>query len=70
MFRHIFNFVLSTVAVLGFPGVIVWMFIVATDMPDVIYSYSSKQCVKVVYPDGKEGDCSKLPKKFHHIWGQ
>ena len=66
----ILNFVLSTVAVMGFPAVIVWMFIQATDTPDVIFSYSSKQCVRVDYPDGTHGDCSKLPKKFNHIWGE
>ena len=64
------NFVLSTVAVLGFPAVVVWMFIQATDTPDVIFSYSSKQCVRVDYPDGTHGDCSKLPKKFNFIWGR
>ena len=66
----VINFVLSTVAVLGFPAVIVWMFVQATDTPDVIFSYSSKQCVRVDYPDGTHGDCSKLPKKFNHIWGE
>lgn len=66
----IINFVLSTVAVMGFPAVIVWMFIQATDTPDVIFSYSSKQCVRVDYPDGTHGDCSKLPRKFNHIWGE
>jgi hypothetical protein len=66
----IINFLLSTVAVLGFPAVIVWMFIQATDTPDVIFSYSSKQCVRVDYPDGTHGDCSKLPEKFNHIWGE
>lgn len=66
----VINFVLSTVAVLGFPAVVVWMFIQATDTPDVIFSYSSKQCVRVDYPDGSHGDCSKLPKKFNHVWGR
>lgn len=66
----VINFVLSAVAVLGFPAVIVWMFIQATDTPDVIFSYSSKQCVRVDYPDGSHGDCSKLPKKFNFIWGE
>lgn len=66
----VINFVLSTVAVLGFPAVIVWMFIQATDTPDVIFSYSSKECVRVDYPDGTHGDCSKLPKKFNFIWGR
>lgn len=64
------NFVLSTVAVLGFPAVIVWMFIQATDTPDVIFSYSSKECVRVDYPDGTHGDCSKLPRKFNFVWGK
>lgn len=66
----VINFVLSAVAVLGFPAVIVWMFIQATDTPDVIFSYSSKQCVRVDYPDGTHGDCSKLPKRFNFIWGK
>jgi hypothetical protein len=66
----VLNFVLSTVAVLGFPAVVVWMFIQATDTPDVIFSYSSKECVRVDYPDGTHGDCSKLPKKFNFIWGE
>lgn len=66
----VINFVLSTVAVLGFPAVIVWMFVQATDTPDVIFSYSSKECVRVDYPDGSHGDCSKLPKKFNFIWGR
>lgn len=66
----VINFVLSTVAVLGFPAVIVWMFVQATDTPDVIFSYSSKQCVRVDYPDGTHGDCSKLPKRFNFIWGR
>lgn len=66
----VINFVLSTAAVLGFPAVIVWMFIQATDTPDVIFSYSSKQCVRVDYPDGTHGDCSRLPKKFNFIWGE
>lgn len=66
----VINFVLSAVAVLGFPAVIVWMFIQATDTPDVIFSYSSKQCVRVDYPDGTHGDCSKLPRKFNFVWGR
>lgn len=66
----IINFVLSTVAVLGFPAVIVWMFIQATDTPDVIFSYSSKECVRVDYPDGSHGDCSNLPRKFNFVWGR
>lgn len=35
-----------------------------------VFSYSSKECVRVDYPDGTHGDCSKLPKKFNFIWGR
>lgn len=64
------NFILSVVAVCGIPAVLLYAFIVATDMPDVIFSYSSKQCIKVIYPDGTEGSCDKLPRKFNHVWGR
>lgn len=38
--------------------------------PTVIYSYSTKQCVKVVYPDGTETSCKHLPEKYERIWGK
>ena len=68
--RTVFNFVLTLIARLFVPAVFIWMFIVATDTPDVIFSYSSKECVRVDYPDGTHGDCSNLPKKFNFIWGK
>ena len=64
------NFVLTVVALTAFPAVMIYAFIQATNTPDVIFSYSTKKCVRVDYPDGTHGDCSKLPKKFNHIWGQ
>lgn len=42
----------------------------ASGQPDVIFSYSTKQCVKVEYADGSLGDCSKLPEKYNHVWGR
>lgn len=68
--NYIINFLLSAFAVLAMPAVLIWAFIIATDTPDVIYSYSSKKCVKVIYPDGTEGDCANLPRKFNHVWGR
>ena len=68
--HYLTNFILSTFAVLALPAVLAWGFIQATDTPDVIFSYSSKQCVKVVYPDGSEGTCDKLPRKLNHVWGR
>lgn len=41
---------------------------VTTNLPDVYKSYSSKQCTKVVRPDGSSGSCSKLPAKYHLVW--
>jgi hypothetical protein len=38
--------------------------------PDVVYSYSTKKCIKVVYPDGKETSCEHLPERYNHIWGK
>ena len=70
MMTYLTNFLLTVVALLALPAVLIWAFIVATDTPDVIYSYSSKQCIKVVYPDGTEGSCDKLPVKFNHVWGR
>ena len=68
--NKLINFILAAVAVLGVPGVLIWAFIIYTDMPDVIFSHSTKQCVKVINADGTEGDCNNLPKRFHHIWGK
>lgn len=70
MFNKIYNAFLATVAVLGAPAVLIWAFIQATDTPDVIFSYSTKQCVKVINADGSEGSCDNLPKKFNHVWGK
>lgn len=70
MTDHILDFVLGAVAALGVPAVLVWAFIVATDQPDVIFSYSSKKCVRVINADGTAGSCNNLPAKFNFIWGE
>lgn len=31
---------------------------------EVIFSYSTKECVKVINADGTLGDCSKLPENY------
>lgn len=70
MIDRVLDFVLGAVAALGVPAVLVWAFLVATDQPDVIFSYSSKQCVRVINPDGSDGSCASLPKKYNLIWGE
>lgn len=40
----------------------------ALGTPEVEYSWSTKQCVRVVYMDGTFGSCDKLPSKFDKVW--
>lgn len=37
---------------------------------EVIFSYSTKECVKVINADGTLGDCSKLPENYNFTWGE
>lgn len=37
---------------------------------EVIFSYSTKECVKVINADGSFGDCSKLPDSYIFTWGE
>lgn len=59
--------ILCMAALAGILALTVWQ---ASGQPDVIFSYSTKQCVKVEYADGSLGDCSRLPEKYNHIWGK
>lgn len=70
MIDRVLDYILGAVAALGVPAVLVWAFLVATDQPDVIFSYSSKKCVRVINADGTAGSCDSLPTKFNFIWGK
>lgn len=37
---------------------------------EVIFSYSTKECVKVINANGSFGDCSKLPENYIFTWGE
>ena len=37
---------------------------------EVIFSYTSKKCVKVINADGSLGNCSKLPENYIFTWGE
>ena len=37
---------------------------------EVIFSYTSKKCVKVINADGSLGSCSKLPENYIFTWGE
>ena len=50
------------------------LFTIALDsflgQPEVIFSYSTKECVKVINADGSLGNCSKLPDNYIFTWGE
>lgn len=40
-------------------------------IPDVHFSYSTDECVKVLnYTEGDNYSCENLPSKFNHVWVQ
>lgn len=57
-----------------FSVIAVILFTVALDsflgQPEVIFSYTTKECVKVINADGSLGDCSKLPENYVFTWGE
>ena len=38
------------------------------DMPDVMVSNSSKECVEVINYGDTDWSCDNLPSKYNHIW--
>lgn len=55
-------------------GIIVFTFAVYVindilTMPDVYFSYSTNECVKVINY-GTDYTCENLPEKFNHVWVQ
>lgn len=42
----------------------------ALAMPDVHFSYSTGECVKVVNYTDEVFTCENYPNKFHHVWVQ
>jgi len=51
-------------------GVVVFdAFFNALMLPDVWFSYSTGECVKVLnYADGDSYSCENMPSKFNHVW--
>lgn len=38
-------------------------------LPDVMFSYSTDECVQVMnYVEGENYSCENFPAKFHHVW--
>lgn len=39
-------------------------------MPDVYFSYSTGDCVKVVNYTDEQFSCENYPTKFNHVWAE
>ena len=51
-------------------GIVIYLILRALDTPEVEFSWSTKQCVKVVYMDGKTTNCDVLPDRYDIVWGK
>ena len=50
-------------------GFMCYAFLTAASLPDVWFSYSSGDCVKVLnYVEGDNYTCENLPSRFYHVW--
>lgn len=72
MNHYVANFVQTVLAVLCafvIVGMLVFAFDVGASLPDVWFSYSTNECVKVInYVEGQNYSCENLPTKFYHVW--
>lgn len=68
MIKTVLNFLGWCVALLAILTLCTVALCKALNTPEVEISYSTKQCVRVVYMDGTITDCSKLPEKYDRVW--
>lgn len=68
MIKTVLNFLGWCVAVITIMTLCTVVLCKALNTPEVEISYSTKQCVRVVYMDGTITDCSKLPEKYDRVW--
>lgn len=46
-----------------------YAFLSSAGLPDVWFSYSSGDCVKVLnYVEGDNYSCENLPPRYYHVW--
>lgn len=62
------EFTFGLVVAIG-AGLLIYAVLTALSLPDVWFSYSTDECVKVVnYVEGDNYSCENLPSKFNHVW--
>ena len=51
------------------PGAITYAILDSFMLPDVWFSYSTGECVKVLnYSDSDMYSCENMPRRFYHVW--
>lgn len=68
IFKKVLNTVFMTVLVLALLVISTVALCRALDTPEVEFSWETKQCVRVVYMNGRITDCSVLPDRYDHVW--
>ena len=68
MLKNALNFLGALVAIIIILALCTVALCKALNTPEVEISYSTKQCIRVVYMDGTITDCSKLPEKYDRVW--
>lgn len=51
-------------------GIVIYLILRALDTPEVEFSWATKQCVRVVYMNGKTTNCDVLPERYDIVWGK
>ena len=64
------EFVTASLGALAIGTMFVFAFDTAAKLPDVHFSYSTDECVKVVNYTDTEYSCENLPDRFYHVWAE
>lgn len=51
-------------------GIVIYLILRALNTPEVEFSWSTKECKRVVYMDGKITNCDVLPNRYDIVWGK
>jgi len=67
--KAIFDYTVSVVIVASLIGGFAFALNTSLGIPDVHYSHSTGECVKVInYEQGDNYSCENVPPKFNHVW--
>ena len=64
------NLILSLLVFIFFGAAFVYALDSALSLPDVVFSWSTQQCVEVINYTDTIYSCENLPSKFNHVWAE